>query len=189
MGPPARRYEPPRPGKQNEGAEAPSFCFVGTIGRYANPRFPERTLEELQRLIEKLSHTRPSEAEPEAVIRDVNRRLGSKTIARLVADYRAGTPTTQLTVKYGIGKSTVLRLLEDAGVPMRRQPISDEVTIMAVSLYEAGKSLAAIAREVGQAKQSIRLALLKAGVEMRPSGGQRRSGHGRSVQSAREIDA
>lgn len=146
--------------------------LVGVIGRYANPRFPERTLEELLRLIEKLGRARPRDTKSEVVIRDVNRRLGSKTIARLVADYRAGIPTTDLTTKYGIGKSTVLRLLQDNNVPMRRQGVSENQTIQAIALYAEGKSLTMIADELKLAKQSIRLALLKAGVWMRPGGGQ-----------------
>jgi ABC-type transport system involved in cytochrome bd biosynthesis fused ATPase/permease subunit len=126
----------------------------------------------MQRLIEKLDRARPREPKSEVVIRDVNRRLGSKTIARLVADYRAGIPTTDLTTKYGIGKSTVLRLLQDNNAPMRRQGVSENQAIQAIALYAEGKSLTMIADELKLAKQSIRLALLKAGVTMRPGGGQ-----------------
>ncbi len=75
--------------------------------------------------------------------------------------------------RYGIGKLTVLRLLKDTNVPMRRQPITPNQTVQAVVLYKAGKSLTAVARELGLAQQSVRLALLRAEVAMRPSGGPR----------------
>lgn len=62
---------------------------------------------------------------------------------------------------YGIGKSTVLRLLKDTNVPPRQQPTTPNQTVQAVDLNKAGKSVAAVARELGLAKQSVRLALLR----------------------------
>ena len=43
----------------------------------------------------------------------------------LVEDYLNGIPTTQLTTKYSLGKGSVLQILEDAGVPMRRQGLNE----------------------------------------------------------------
>ena len=57
-----------------------------------------------------------------------------------------------------------MRLLKDTNVPMRRQPITPNQTVQVVVLYKAGKSLTAVARELGLAKQSVRLALLRAEV-------------------------
>lgn len=46
----------------------------------------------------------------------LDQRLDPEIVARLVADYEAGVPTTQLTSRYRLGKSSVLRLLAEAGV-------------------------------------------------------------------------
>lgn len=51
-----------------------------------------------------------------STIHNVRRRLGAEVISQLVHDYQAGVPTTELTVTYGIGKGTVLRLLRSQGV-------------------------------------------------------------------------
>jgi hypothetical protein len=48
-------------------------------------------------------------------------------------------PTTQLNVKYGLSKASVLRLLHEARIEMRRQQEVDE----AVRLYASGLSIAA----------------------------------------------
>jgi len=53
------------------------------------------------------------------VIRDVDRRLGQPTLARIAADYEAGSSTIQLTKRYKISKSSVLRILRDQHVTMR----------------------------------------------------------------------
>ena len=47
-------------------------------------------------------------------------RTGRDTIAALVADYEDGQPTTTLMRTYAIGKGTVLQLLRDAGVQIRK---------------------------------------------------------------------
>jgi hypothetical protein len=42
-------------------------------------------------------------------------------IAHILSEYQSGTPTTQLTETYGIGKGTVLRLLRERGDVIRHQ--------------------------------------------------------------------
>jgi hypothetical protein len=71
-------------------------------------------------------------------IHAAKRRLGSAKVAQLVADYQAGQTTTQLMTTYRIGKGTVLRLLETAGVPRRNQPLTPKQCAEAITLYPAG---------------------------------------------------
>jgi hypothetical protein len=63
-------------------------------------------------------------------------RLDADIAERLVADYNAGVPTTQLTKKYELGKGSVLRLLSDAAV-------LDEDDVVATALDPAGASAGA----------------------------------------------
>jgi hypothetical protein len=53
---------------------------------------------------------------------------------------------------------------------MRRQPITAEQMDQATQLYEAGSSLAKIAQEPAFPQESVRRALIEAGVTMRPRG-------------------
>jgi len=54
----------------------------------------------------------------------IERRLEASVVEKLVQDYEAGVPTPQLTKKYDIGKGTVLKLLRDHDVRVRRQGLS-----------------------------------------------------------------
>ena len=46
-------------------------------------------------------------------------RLDKTIIQQLVMDYEDGIPTTQLAIKYGIAKGTVVKLLKQDGVAAR----------------------------------------------------------------------
>lgn len=101
--------------------------------------------------------------------RRLDRRLSAVTIAELVDAYQAGTSTPELCKRYGLSKGGVLKLLGDAGVTMRKQPMTDEQAELAVRLYGEGRSLQAIGDELGKAKSSVREALIGRGVTMRTS--------------------
>jgi flagellar biosynthesis/type III secretory pathway chaperone len=88
---------------------------------------------------------------------------------QLVADYQAGIHTPELVTKYTLSKTSVLKILRDNNVTLRRQSMTPEQIAAAIQHYEDGKSLNATAREIGMPKQSVRNALLRAGVIMRPS--------------------
>ncbi|HET6924406.1 MAG TPA: helix-turn-helix domain-containing protein [Candidatus Saccharimonadales bacterium] len=98
----------------------------------------------------------------------VRRRLQPDVIDQLVADYQAGIDTTELTTRYRLGKGTVLKLLREAGVIMRRQGLSPAEIDEAVELYAAGWSLARIGERFGRAHTVIRKALLDRGIAMHP---------------------
>lgn len=103
--------------------------------------------------------------------RRVMDRFTPEQLAELVAQYRAGTPTTALCRQYGLSKSSVLETLRSAGVQMRRQPLTADQVARAVRLYESGLSQSHVAKQLGLAQSSLQLALTRAGVEMRPPTG------------------
>jgi hypothetical protein len=67
-----------------------------------------------------------------------------------------------------LGKGTVLKLLREHGVTMRRQGLSLAEIDEAVELYAAGWSLAKIGQRLGRAHTVIRKALLDREVQVRP---------------------
>jgi hypothetical protein len=100
--------------------------------------------------------------------------LQRDVITQLVADYQAGVETTELTERYQLGKGTVLKLLREHGVAMRRQGLSPDEIDEAVGLYAAGWSLAKIGERLGRAHTVIRKALLDQGMHLRPRNGWRK---------------
>jgi hypothetical protein len=51
----------------------------------------------------------------------VGQRLGTELIGQIMDEYATGTPTTQLALRYRIGKGTLLRLLHEHGITIRHQ--------------------------------------------------------------------
>lgn len=98
----------------------------------------------------------------------LDQRLDASVPAQMVADYEAGTPTTQLTGKYGLSKASVLRLLHEAGTEMRRQPFTEQELDEAVRLYASGLSTAAIGAQLEAHPSKVWRALRDQGVALRP---------------------
>jgi DNA invertase Pin-like site-specific DNA recombinase len=71
---------------------------------------------------------------------------------------------------------SVIRLLEANGITLRRQPLTREQAERAVDLYQAGHSLTTIEKIVDLSRESIRRALIEAGVKMRPRGSSKSQG-------------
>jgi hypothetical protein len=51
----------------------------------------------------------------------VNQRVGPDLIERIVAEYQSGASSVLLMARYGIGKGTVLRLLRQNGIVLRKR--------------------------------------------------------------------
>jgi hypothetical protein len=100
-------------------------------------------------------------------IHEVRRRLSQETIAQLVADYEAGQSTPALEAKYGVAKATVLKLLEEHGVTMRHQLMTETETAEAIQLYQQGWSLARVGEHLGRNPSTIQGVLRRAGVARR----------------------
>lgn len=141
---------------------------VGVSGRYLKQWEPDRFSKVITK-IQAAPVRRPQAGSSSVKPRRLDRRLTVETIAELVAAYEAGTSTPELCKRYELSKGGVLKLLGEAGVTMRKQPMTDEQTEMAVKLYGEGRSLQAIGDQLGKAKSSVREVLLAQGVRMRPS--------------------
>ncbi|RDI55922.1 hypothetical protein DFR68_101759 [Nocardia mexicana] len=80
-------------------------------------------------------------------------------MADLVAAYETGTSTNQLCELYGLSKGALLKILQEHGMQMRNQPMTEGEIDWAVRLYGEGQSLNAVARQLGKAKGSVWKAL------------------------------
>lgn len=142
------------------------------MGRYSN--FTQPLLSgQIDRLLRVVDAPEPSKL-PTPRVHAVQRRLSPDAIQQLVADYQAGTPSTQLIVTYKLGKGTVLRLLRNQGVQLRNQPMAPTQVEQAIQLYGQGLSLAAVGQRLGFDHTAIRNALARAGVPRRDSHGRPR---------------
>lgn len=144
--------------------------LVGLIRKYSN----QDTLTRFSQAVEqaKANRRKPSKKPQVTPTFKVTRRLSADTIAELVEAYRQGTSTLELQKRYDLGKGTVLKLLADHNVPMRQQQHLTEAQIdKAVEQYQAGDSLATIAKQIGSTATTVRRLLQARGVVMRPAGG------------------
>jgi len=82
--------------------------------------------------------------------------------------------------EHNISKTGILKLLSEGGVPIRRRPLAPEQVRAASELYWSGLPLAKVSVQLVLPHESIRRALVEAGVQMRPRGRVR----GRAVTTA-----
>jgi hypothetical protein len=147
---------------------------VEVVGRYSKHADLWKTVQNVQRLLANQTSQSSENAPAPPRIHKIERRLDPAVIARLVADYEAGTPTTQLTTRYHLGEGTVLRLLHSHDATLRHQPLTDEEIAKAIQLYEQGNSLATVGQHFGREATVIRDVLKRAGIPRRDSHGRER---------------
>lgn len=94
-------------------------------------------------------------------------RLGAARVDELVALYGAGMPSTELMVRFGLGKGTVLDLLHDRGVAVRCQGLAPSDVTAAAELYSSGASLAQVGERFSCDAETVRTTLREAGVRIR----------------------
>jgi len=87
---------------------------VEVAGRYQNPPAALQSLLAKLPNWERIDRPYPKECSPHKV----SDRLGDD-LQELIAAYQAGASTRVLALNYGIGKTSVLRLLRRTGVPLR----------------------------------------------------------------------
>lgn len=96
-------------------------------------------------------------------------RLNAAASAELVAAYLAGGTVKGVARQFGVHHDTARRILDDAKVPRRKRvPLTKNDVVEAVRLYESGLTILQVAEQFDQKYQSMRQALLRAGVVMRP---------------------
>lgn len=94
-------------------------------------------------------------------------RLNTDQRAAVVTRYSNGETSTALAEECGVAKSTILRVLREARVIVRRQAMTPEQVSKAAQLYEAGLSLSQVAKQLDVNQETMRTAILKAGVVLR----------------------
>jgi len=123
----------------------------------------------------KIGHTTFARPVPVAHrIHNVHRRLDPDVIAQLVADYQAGSPSTELMATYGLGKGTVLRLLREHGATIRHQSLTPDQLKEAIQLYREGWSLARVGAQFGRDASFIHTTFKREGIPRRDSHGRAR---------------
>ena len=138
-------------------------------------------LLELRKLATATRSTDYLHDEHEHSTRRVRRRLQPGIIQEIVRKYEAGAMTPALCAEFGLSKTSVLRLLREQGVDLRRRPLTDEQVAVAAEMYASGLPIATIAAHFDTSYNNVRQRLIKAGVRMRPRGG---SHEGRFASSA-----
>ncbi len=99
------------------------------------------------------------------------KRLNDEARAQVVARYSAGETTTVLATEFGVAKSTIIGILRANNVVVRRQPMTAQQVGEAARLYESGLSLSQVATALDVNRETMRVAIMKAGVEIRPATG------------------
>lgn len=82
--------------------------------------------------------------------------------------------TPALCAEFGLSRASVLRLLREHGVELRRRPLSDGQVAVAAEMYASGLPIATIAARLHTSYNNIRQRLIKAGIQLRPRGGKHR---------------
>jgi hypothetical protein len=99
----------------------------------------------------------------------LDQRLKPETVAEIVARYEAGEPSTALASTFAINKNSVIKLLREADVPIRKQGLTNDQIAEAVQLYASGQSLAKIGTHLAVDHGAVWRQLRKRGVKMRDS--------------------
>jgi hypothetical protein len=91
---------------------------VELVHAYSNQLAVTFSLE--KQLADARMHHR-SNADPPIRHQRVERRLGHALISQIVEEYKEGASTPQLASRHKLGKGTLLRLLTERGVAVRRR--------------------------------------------------------------------
>lgn len=92
--------------------------------------------------------------------RRLRKRLDAQTIERMVGEYVARATSADLARHYGIAKSSVLRLVREAGWRIRHLRFGKEEVARLAELYAAGTTQAQIAQQLGKAQARCGIAYI-----------------------------
>jgi hypothetical protein len=87
--------------------------------------------------------------------RRVSKRLQAETIESLVGEYVAGATATEVGQQYDLAKSSVLRLVRQAGQRVRHPRLNASETAQLVALHDAGLSQKDIALRLGRSPSAV----------------------------------
>ena len=85
----------------------------------------------------------------------MSKRLSADASDRSVAQYVGGMTAAELGQRYGLAKSSVIRLVRDAGERVRHPRLSASETAQLVALYEVGLSQKDIAEQLGRSPSAV----------------------------------
>lgn len=88
--------------------------------------------------------------------------------------YRSGESARELAEEYGVSRNAVLNLLRKNNVVVRRRPLNEAQKTAITKEYEAGSTIAALAKKHESSHGAVSRALHEAGVAVRSRGGPRR---------------
>lgn len=98
-------------------------------------------------------------------------RLSDEARHDVVSRYEAGETSTALANEYRVAKSTILGILRANNVVVRRQSLEPAVVTEAARLYESGLSLSQVAARLEINQETMRVAIIRTGVTVRPACG------------------
>ena len=94
-------------------------------------------------------------------------RLAADQVTEMTGRYRQGWSSRRLAATYAISKTSVVQLLREVGVPIRRQGLAESHAKEIVDRYAAGASLAAIGTAYAVSADTVRKLLIRQGVALR----------------------
>lgn len=115
----------------------------------------------------------PEQVEPSQPFK-LDQRLKPAIVAEISARYEAGEPSTAIASSCGLSKGSVIRLIREAGISIRRQGLTNNQITEAAQLYDSGLSLAKIGARFGVDHGTVWRQLKKRGVRMRDTHGRSR---------------
>ena len=139
---------------------------MGALGTYSH------LCDQIERL-QRLLTIEPDESD-EAKTRtpkQVQRRLRPAELEQLLDGYRKGIPLRDLTRQFDIHRNSIFPIVKRHGLRRRQPSLTPDQLREAAALYEAGQSLATVGKRFGCHATTVRLALLGAGVSIRPRQG------------------
>ena len=136
------------------------------LGRYSNYADQGKRLAALLGTVPK-GHVRPIPRTK----KQIQRRLKRAEIEELVVAYEAGRTLYELAERFQIHRTTISHLLERHGVPTRYRLVEGDRLKSAIHAYQQGQSLATIGGLLGVSLDTVRTALMKAEIKLRPRPG------------------
>ena len=143
---------------------------VELVRRYSKQPHLWRTSKRLAKVrdLGQETMTRP-QAIPALHVHKLAQRLNAQTIEAVQQAYQTGASMAELQQQFQLGRSSVQRLLREAGVRRRRKSLTDSEVAVLVNRYEQGLTIREIAAEQQLPKTTIQDALARAGIAMRPA--------------------
>jgi uncharacterized protein (DUF433 family) len=103
--------------------------------------------------------------------RQHQRRLNPVEAVALVQDYRNGTTINDLAERYGIHRTTASGWIQRLAIPAHKRGLDPEDLPEAIEYYQAGWSLAKLGEHYSCNAETVRTALKRADVQLRPRRG------------------